>query len=113
MQRVSSTGARQLAPIVATIATAEGLPAHGTSVQLRAQRAAGDEPDDPVELLRRPGPVSGYPVEPSDEDLAAQIGLPTGQIARYDRIPWGAGHCRERSPGWRHTTPGEPASTAT
>jgi histidinol dehydrogenase len=91
VQRVSSTGARQLAPIVGTIAAAEGLPAHVASMQLRAERAADEAPDDPVELLRRPGPVLAYPAEPSNDDLAAQIGLPVAQIARYDLNTLGGG----------------------
>jgi histidinol dehydrogenase len=104
VQRVSAEGARRLAPIVETIAAAEGLPAHGASVRLRAARAeseavdAADDAagervetvgsaraaDDPVELLRRPGPVIPYAAEPSDGELAAQLGLPAERVARFD-----------------------------
>jgi histidinol dehydrogenase len=93
VQRVSAAGARRLAPAVETIAAAEGLPAHGASVRIRADRlgtrAGGTgEPartlDDPVELLRRPGPVLAYAAEPSDEALAASLGVRGEELARFD-----------------------------
>lgn len=84
VQRVDESAARRLATIVGPIAGAEGLPAHAASVALRAQRAATGTADDPLQLLRRPGPVNAYPAEPSDEEMAARAGLAVGEIVRYD-----------------------------
>jgi histidinol dehydrogenase len=84
VQRVSESAVGRLARTVGAIAGAEGLPAHAASVALRAERAGRGASDDPIELLRRPGPVAAYPAEPSDEELAAQAGLPPSAIVRYD-----------------------------
>ncbi len=96
VQRLSAAGVRRLAPVVEEIATAEGLPAHAASVRLRARLAEGqlaerEQDDDPLDLLRHPGPVLAYPIEPSDGDLAASIGLPVEQIVRYDLNTLGGG----------------------
>jgi histidinol dehydrogenase len=62
IQRVSATGIRHVAPVVEAIAREEGLPAHAASISIRVGRAPGIQLvaaaiGDPVELLRRPGPV--------------------------------------------------------
>jgi histidinol dehydrogenase len=118
VQRVSASGVARLAPVVEAIAAAEGLPAHGASVRLRAERAtivAPDERDDPLELLRRPGPVVAYPAEPSDEDVAASLGLPPERVARHDlntlggaSLPGVAAGLRGYEP-WRAATYGDMA----
>jgi histidinol dehydrogenase len=94
VQRVTAGGIRRLSAVVESIAAAEGLPAHAASVRLRADRLAAPEPDvpdDPVELLRRPGPVEPYAAEPSDDDLTAALGRPREQIARFDLNTLGGG----------------------
>lgn len=107
VQRVSPSAAGRLARIVGAIAGAEGLPAHAASVSLRAERAAsleGPAADDPLELLRFPGPVQAYPAEASDEELAAAAGLPVADIVRHDMntigevLPNVAGILREYDP---------------
>ncbi len=45
----------------------------------RARDGDADAVDDPVELLRRPAPVDAYPSEPSDEEVAASLGLPVNR----------------------------------
>ena len=86
VQRVEPSALPELGRTVAELAAAEGLPAHGRSVTARAARAVGElaRPDDPVTLLRRPEPIAPYPAEPSDESLAADLGLPLERIGRYD-----------------------------
>lgn len=86
LQRLTPAGIRGLAPTVRAIAAAEGLTAHGASVDARASRAetAAAILDDPVDLLRRPAPVAAYPAEPSDEELAARAGLAVSDIVRAD-----------------------------
>ena len=93
VQRLTPTGVVGIAPTVAAIAAAEGLAAHGASVTARAERAvtAPAEPDDPVDLLRRPAPVSAYPAEPSDEVLAARAGIPVSEVVRADMNTLGGG----------------------
>jgi histidinol-phosphate aminotransferase len=46
---------------------------------------------DPIRLLRRPGPIEAYPLEPSDAELAASVGLPVDRIVRYDMNTLGGG----------------------
>ena len=46
---------------------------------------------DPRRLLRFRGPVAGYPLEPSNEELAAAVDLPTDAIVRYDMNTLGGG----------------------
>ncbi|HEX5396495.1 MAG TPA: histidinol dehydrogenase, partial [Candidatus Limnocylindria bacterium] len=101
VQRVDESAARRLAAIVAPIAGAEGLPAHAASVRLRAERAGSGSAEDPLQLLRRPGPVDAYPAEPSDEELSARAGLPVGEMVRYDMNTIG------------HVLPGVEAAAAT
>jgi histidinol-phosphate aminotransferase len=92
VQRVTAAGARALAPTVEAIAGAEGLPAHAASVRARATRAADAiAEDDPVGLVRRPGPVSAYPAEPSDEELAARAGIGVASVVRADMNTLGGG----------------------
>lgn len=86
IQRVEPGAADGLASTVEQLAGAEGLPLHAASVRARADRAR-DVPagaSDPVELLRRPGPVTAYPAEPSDEELAAEVGLDVERLVRMD-----------------------------
>jgi len=46
---------------------------------------------DPARLLRLRGPITGYPLEPSNEELAALAGLPADAIVRYDMNTLGDG----------------------
>jgi histidinol dehydrogenase len=92
VQQLTAAGVRALAPTVAAIAAAEGLPAHGASVQARASRADGAvDADDPLDLLRRPEPVAAYPAEPSDEELAERAGVPVESVVRADMNTLGGG----------------------
>lgn len=91
VQQVTADGIRRLAPVVQELAAAEGLPAHGASVQRRVRGASAAVPDDPLDLLRHPGPVSAYAAEPSDADLAATLGVPLEQVARHDLNTLGGG----------------------
>jgi histidinol-phosphate aminotransferase len=43
-----------------------------------------ESPVDPARLLRDPDPVEPYPVEPSDEEVAAQAGVPVASVLRFD-----------------------------
>ncbi len=93
VQRLTPAGVAGIAPTVAAIAAAEGLAAHGASVTARADRApaATQEPDDPVDLLRRPEPVEAYPAEPSDEELAVRAGIGVERVVRADMNTLGGG----------------------
>ncbi len=93
VQELTATGAARIAATVETIAAAEGLPAHAASVVARRDRAAGlaTAGDDPVTLLRQPGPVSAYPAEASDEAIAAELGIDVAQVARLDMNTLGGG----------------------
>jgi histidinol dehydrogenase len=93
VQRLTPAGVAGIAPTVAAIAAAEGLTAHGASVVARAERAASvaPQPDDPVDLLRRPEPVEAYPAEPSDEELAARAGIAASEVVRADMNTMGGG----------------------
>jgi histidinol dehydrogenase len=103
VQHLTPAGVRGIAQTVAAIATAEGLTAHGASVVARAERAASVEhqPDDPVDLLRRPEPVEAYPAEPSDEELAARAGIPVEQVVRADMNTLGGGALPPVAPALR------------
>jgi histidinol-phosphate aminotransferase len=46
---------------------------------------------DPFHLLRLPGRIEPYPLEPSDAELAAAVGLPVDRIVRYDMNTLGGG----------------------
>jgi len=92
VQEVTAAGVRELAPTVAAIASAEGLPLHGASVSARAERSTAEShTDDPIDLLRRPEPVSPYPAEPSDEELAASAGIGADAVVRADMNTLGGG----------------------
>ena len=91
VQQVTAAGARGLSPTVEAIAAAEGLPAHGASVRARAVRADDVGADDPVGLLRRPGAVTAYPAEQSDEELARRAGVPSDRVVRADMNTLGGG----------------------
>ena len=92
VQEVTAAGVRELAPTVAAIASAEGLPLHGASVTARAERSGRDAAvGDPLDLLRRPEPVSAYPAEPSDEELAARAGISPDAVVRADMNTLGGG----------------------
>ena len=45
----------------------------------------------PADLLRLPDPVEPYPAEPSDEQLAEELGLPVEQVVRFDMNTLGGG----------------------
>jgi histidinol dehydrogenase len=92
VQRLSPAGARGVSATVGALASAEGLPAHAASVRARADRAGGEaEMVDAVELFRRPEPVTPYPAEPSDEELAARAGIPVSEVVRADMNTLGGG----------------------
>lgn len=46
---------------------------------------------DPHRLLRDPGPIEPYPLEPSDAELAASVGIDPKQVVRYDMNTLGGG----------------------
>ncbi|HEX6139773.1 MAG TPA: histidinol-phosphate transaminase [Candidatus Limnocylindria bacterium] len=48
-------------------------------------------PPDPLALLRVPGPAEAYPAEPSDEEVARQVGLDPRQVVRFDMNTLGGG----------------------
>ena len=91
VQRLTPAGVRRLSPTVEAIAAAEGLPAHAASVRARAERAGDAADDDPIDLLRRPGEVTAYPAEPSDEALAARAGIAVASVVRADMNTLGGG----------------------
>ncbi len=90
IQRLTGGGVREIAPIVEAIAAAEGLPAHAASVTARLALSDG-EAADPVELFRLTGPVSPYPAEPSDEELAEKAGIAVDEVVRADMNTLGGG----------------------
>jgi histidinol dehydrogenase len=95
VQRLTASGIRRLSSTIEAIAAAEGLPAHAASVRARANRAGGEiAADDVLDLLRRPGPVSAYPAEPSDGELAAVAGIPVASVVRADMNTLGGGPLR-------------------
>ncbi len=61
---------------------------------------------DPLRLLRLPGPIAGYPLEPSDEELAEVAGLPVTAIVRYDMNTLGDGPLPAVREAWRAWDPG-------
>ncbi|MEO5985773.1 MAG: histidinol dehydrogenase [Candidatus Limnocylindria bacterium] len=103
IQRLTARGVRGVAPVVAAIAAAEGLPAHAASVAARA--VAVDQytaDDDPIELFRNPQTVSPYPAEPSDEELAARAGIPVSSVVRADMNTLGGGALRSAATALRN-----------
>ncbi|MDQ2689581.1 MAG: histidinol-phosphate aminotransferase family protein [Chloroflexota bacterium] len=61
---------------------------------------------DPHRLLRHPGPIDPYPLEPSDEELAASVGLPVDRVVRYDLNTLGGGPLPGVRDAWRRWDPG-------
>jgi len=61
--------------------------------------------EDPLRLLRLTGPVDGYPLEPSDEELATAAGLPVERIVRYDTNTLGGGALPGVRDAWRAWDP--------
>lgn len=62
---------------------------------------------DPVRLLRLRGPVDAYPLEPSDAELAASVGLPVERVVRYDMNTLGGGPLHGVEDAWRTWDPAE------
>lgn len=62
---------------------------------------------DPVRLLRHPGPIDAYPLEPSDDELAASLGLPPERIVRYDLNTLGGGPLPGVRDAWEAWDPGK------
>jgi histidinol-phosphate aminotransferase len=60
---------------------------------------------DPARLLRLAGPVAGYPLEPSNEELATIAGLPAEAIVRYDLNTLGDGPLPAVRRAWRDWDP--------
>jgi histidinol-phosphate aminotransferase len=60
---------------------------------------------DTTRLLRLSGPVAGYPLEPSNEELAAIVGLPVEAIVRYDMNTLGDGPLPAVRAAWRGWDP--------
>ena len=60
---------------------------------------------DTARLLRLTGPVAGYPLEPSNEELAAIAGLPVTAIVRYDMNTLGDGPLPAVREAWRQWDP--------
>jgi histidinol-phosphate aminotransferase len=62
---------------------------------------------DPLRLLRHPGPIDPYPLEPSTEELAAAAGLPPDGLVRYDMNTLGGGPLPAVRAAWDAWDPGE------
>jgi histidinol-phosphate aminotransferase len=60
---------------------------------------------DPLRLLRLAGPVAGYPLEPSDEELASAAGVPATEVVRYDMNTLGDGPLPAVWDAWRAWDP--------
>ena len=60
---------------------------------------------DPARLLRLSGPLAGYPLEPSIEELADGAGMPVEAIVRYDMNPLGDGPLPAVRHAWRGWDP--------
>jgi histidinol-phosphate aminotransferase len=60
---------------------------------------------DPHRLLRHPGPVDAYPLEPSTADLAASVGRHADEIVRYDMNTLGGGPLPGLREAWRDWDP--------
>lgn len=61
---------------------------------------------DPARLLRLSGPIAGYPLEASNEELADAAGLPVESIVRYDMNTLGDGPLPAVREAWRAWDPG-------
>ena len=55
---------------------------------------------DAHRLLRNPGPIEPYPLEPSNEELATSVGLAVERIVRYDLNTLGGGPLPGVSAAW-------------
>jgi histidinol-phosphate aminotransferase len=62
---------------------------------------------DPIRLLRRPGPIDAYPLEASDAEIAASVGLPVERIVRYDMNTLGGGPLASVRRAWAGWDPAE------
>lgn len=62
---------------------------------------------DPHRLLRHPGPIEPYPLEPSDAELAASVGLTPERIVRYDMNTLGGGPLPGVRRAWSEWDPAE------
>ena len=62
---------------------------------------------DPTRLLRQQGAVEGYPLEPSNAELAAEAGVPVEAIVRYDMNTLGDGPLPAVRDAWRAWDPAE------
>ena len=60
---------------------------------------------DPTRLLRLAGPVAGYALEPSNQELADSVGLPVEAIVRYDMNTLGDGPLPAVLEAWRAWDP--------
>ena len=60
---------------------------------------------DALRLLRLPGPVAGYPLEPSNAELAEVAGIPVERIVRYDLNTLGGGPLPGVRAAWRAWDP--------
>jgi histidinol-phosphate aminotransferase len=63
--------------------------------------------EDPLRLLRHAGAIEPYPLEPSDAELAAQVGLPVEAIVRFDMNTLGGGPLPGAVEAWRAWDPAE------
>ena len=61
---------------------------------------------DPARLLRLSGPIAGYPLEASNDELADAAGLPVAAIVRYDMNTLGDGPLPAVGEAWRAWDPG-------
>jgi histidinol-phosphate aminotransferase len=61
---------------------------------------------DAARLLRLSGPTAGYPLEPSNEELADAAGVPVEAIVRYDMNTLGDGPLPAVRGAWRAWDPG-------
>ena len=62
--------------------------------------------EDAARLLRLTGPVDASPLEPSDDELAAAVGLPVERIVRYDMNTLGGGALPGVRDAWHAWDPG-------
>jgi hypothetical protein len=67
----------------------------------------------PTDLLRLRDAVEPYPAEPSDEQLAEELGLPPEQVVRFDMNTLGGGPLPAVVEAMRSSTRAAWSSTAT
>jgi histidinol-phosphate aminotransferase len=63
--------------------------------------------DDPLRLLRHPGPIEPYPLEPSDAELAAEAGIRVEEVIRFDTNTLGGGPLPAVVEAWQGWDPAE------